>query len=621
MPAMGTGYGRPDGMVTDRLTAYLARRARGGAALIITEVCAIDPRGKGFPTEIGAWSDEFMPGLSMIADAVHREGSRCALQLHHAGRETLEAFAGAVPEAPSAVPSELLRQPCEEMTVERISEVANAYAKAAARARDAGFDAVEVHGAHGYLVGQFLSRSSNRRSDEYGGSEENRARFAVEVLAAVREAVGADFPVIIRVSAEEIIDGGYDIGFTERLAPLLVEAGADCIHASVGVISTRGGLTIATSDTEEGFNLPSARALKRVVDVPVIGVGRIRDPRLADTAISSGDADLVSFGRQHLADPDFLSKAREGRFEDIRWCLSCNQGCIERLSLELKPITCTINPECGLESEPAGARADGPLRVSVIGGGPAGLSAAMSAGARGHEVVVFERSEALGGQLLPASMPPAKECLAGWVAWASRMLRTAGVAVHSGLDVSEERLGEDRPDHVILATGALPLVPDIPGIRGDNVVDARALLLECIEFPDEAVIIGAGYVGMETADFLASGGTKVTLLEALSRPPVGRHITHGYWLHKRLRDSGGSLVLGATVTRIEKDTLSYVKDGQETTVELCGPVVLAAGALPETALLGFLEKSGTPHTVVGDAVSPRRLLEAVHEGYRAGRDV
>ena len=617
MPPMGTGYGDDDGKVTERLTAYLARRARGGAGLIITEICAVDQRGKGIPTEIGAWSDELIPSLKKIADAIHTAGGKVALQLHHAGRETFEAFAGAAPEAPSSIPSPTMMQPCEEMSVDRISEVIEAYARAARRAKEAGFDAVEVHGAHGYLIEQFLSPFSNHRVDEYGGTEENRARFALDILKAVRKLVGPGFPVLIRVSVEELVRGGYELPFMEWLAPQLVAAGADAIHASVGVASTPGQYSIASMDTEAGFNLHRARAIKQVADVPVIGVGRINDPRLADEAIGRGDADLISFGRQHLTDPDFIAKARRGDFDRIRWCLACNQGCIERLGFELKPITCTINPECGEEYKGT-PQAAAPRRVWVVGAGPAGLSAALSALERGHDVEVFEREPEPGGQLRSASKPPYKEAYADWVAWAVRMLEKGGVRVHIGTEVTGELFLNEKPDAVILSSGALPTVPEIPGIHGDNVYDARAVLLGEVELESKAMVLGAGYVGMETADYLISRDVDVTVIEMQDEPPVTKLAAHGYWLHRRLRKSGGTLLLGAEVTGIEPDAVVYTKGGEEMRIEPAPMVVTAMGAASETGLVDALEEAGIPYQVVGDAASPRRLLEAVHEGYAAG---
>ena len=621
MPAMGTGYGALDGTVTDRLIAYHERRARGGVGLIITEVCAVDPRGKGFPTEIGAWNDEQIPGLRRLAGAVHEGGARLALQLHHAGRETLEAFAGATPEAPSAIPSPTLMQPCEEMSQRRIGEVIATYASAARRAREAGLDAVEIHGAHGYLVGQFLSPLSNQREDEYGGSDEKRALFALQVLDAVRREVGPGFPVWIRVSSDELVRGGYDLSFMEWLAPMLADAGADAIHASVGVYSTPGNLTIPSMDTEAGFNLPRARAIKQVAGVPVIGVGRITDPRMADEAIGRGDADLISFGRQHLTDPDFLAKAERGDFDDIRWCLGCNQGCIERLSYELKPITCTINPGCGREYEGSPPAAKEPRNVWVVGAGPAGLSAAMAAREKGHEVEVFEKETEPGGQLRSASKPPHKQALADWTAWAARQLENSGVEVHLGTEVTNPMLHEGKPDALVLASGALPAVPPIVGIEGDSVFDARDVLLGRVPLRGNAVVLGAGFVGMETADFLNAGGVEVTVLEKEDVAPVGNLKAHEYWLNRRFRKAGGQLLLGATVLRIEPDAVVFEKGGEEQRLEGVEMVVTALGALPENALLETAEESGIPCQVVGDAGSPRRLLEAVHEGDAAGREL
>ena len=620
MPAMGTGYGNADGTVSDCLVAYLARRAKGGTGLIITEVCAVDPRGKGFPNEIGAWSDAFIPGLSGLTEAIHREGGKIALQLHHAGRETFEQAAGGIPEAPSAIPSAVLGQPCEAMGRERIAAVIEAFARAAARARKAGFDAVEIHSAHGYLLNQFLSPFSNQRTDEYGGPEENRSRFVLAIIAAVRKEVGPDFPVIIRVSADELIRGGYDLAFMRRLAPLLVAAGADAIHCSVGVYSTPGNLSIASMDTEPGFNLFRARAIKEVVAVPVIGVGRINDPELAEKAIAAGDADLISFGRQHLTDPDFIAKAEAGDFGEIRRCVACNQGCIERLSFEMKSATCTFNPSCGREYQGAPAPVAGTKRLWVIGAGPAGLSAALAAAGRGYTVEIFERETTPGGQVRSASRPPHKEAYLDWVVWSVRQLDRQGVKIHYGREMTAERLKEGKPDAVILAAGAYPVTPAIPGLDAPHVCDARDVLMEKTKPAGPAVVIGAGYVGMETADFLIARGVAVTLLEMQPFLPVGKHTAHGYWLHKRLRNAGGQLLLGAAVTRVEPDTVFY-RQGEEEKQIPAASVITAMGAKPANDLEGILKELGIPWRVVGDAKSPRRLLEAIHEGDRAGREI
>ncbi len=620
MPAMATGYGNADSTVSDRLIRYLARRARGGTGLIVTEVCAVDPRGKGFPSEIGAWSDEFLPGLSRLAAAIHGEGGKIALQLHHAGRETFEAAAGGKPEAPSPIPSAVLGQPCEEMSMERIAEVIGAFARAAVRAQRAGFDAAEIHGAHGYLLNQFLSPFANQRTDTYGGSEENRSRFFLEILSAVRQAVDPDFPLIARISADELIRGGYDLAFMKRLAPKLEAAGADAIHASVGVYSTPGNLSIASMDTEEGFNLFRARAIREVVGVPVIGVGRIHRPERAEEAIASGDADLISFGRQHLTDPDFLAKAREGRLGEIRWCVACNQGCIERLGFEMKSSTCSFNPECGREYQAAPLPAAEGRRLWVIGAGPAGLSAALAAAGRGYAVDLFEKEKTAGGQVRPASRPPHKQAYLDWVDWAVRRLEKRGVIFHFEKEMTEALLKEGRPDAVILAAGASPAAPEIPGLSLPLVVDARDLLLGKARAESPAVILGAGQVGMETADFLSERGVGVTLLDLQPFLPVGKHTAHGYWLHRRIREAGGQILLGATVMGIEADAVVF-RQGEEEKRIPAASVVTAMGARPDNALEETLREIGVPSRVAGDAKSPRRILEAIHEGDRAGREI
>lgn len=620
MPPMGTGYGNADGTISDRLLAYLSRRAQGGTGLIITEVCAVVPRGKGFSREIGVWSDEFIPGLSRIPAELHRFGAKAALQLHHAGRETFEAAAGAIPEAPSAIPSVILGQPCEAMSAERVCEVIDAFARAAGRARQAGFDAVELHGAHGYLLNQFLSPFSNKREDIYGGSDENRMRFVLDIITAVRKFVGRDFPVWIRISADELVRGGYDLTFMQKLAPKMVAAGVDAIHCSVGVYSTPGNLAIASMDTDPGFNLFRARALKEVVDVPVIGVGRINNPELADEAIARGDADMISFGRQHLTDPDFINKARDGAFDDIRWCVACNQGCIERLSFEMKSATCSFNPECGREYKGPLPKAATLKKVWVIGAGPAGLSAAMAAAQRGHHIEVFEVENQAGGQLLSASRPPHKTAFMDWVEWSLRQLKKSSVPVQYGHTVTADEIMQHKPDAVIITCGAYPVTAPIPGLDSKTVADARDVLRGMVELKSPAVVLGAGYVGMETADYLLANGIKVTVLEMLTIPPVAKLTAHGYWLHKRIKDGGGRLIFGAKVLMIDNGVVRYSQMDTEKE-EAAAMVITAMGARSEKSLEDVLKKSAIEYRIAGDAVSPRRILEAIHEGYKAGEEI
>ncbi len=416
MPPMGTALGNPDNTVSEANLAYIRRRAEGGAGLIITEITEVHPLGSASPRCIGVWDDKFIPGLSKLADVVHAQGSKIAMQLHHTGRENylLQKKNKAV--GPSAIPSYVfgfLGTP-REMTLAEVEETIAAFGSAAVRARKAGFDAVELHGAHGYLLMQFLSALSNQRKDRYGGDFRGRARFMIECLREVRRQVGTDFPVSIRISGEECIKNGYTISDMETILPDLVNAGADIINVSFG---THGSPAVnidtpnpsAPVEYPPGFKSHLARRVKEAAGVPVISVGRYTDPYFMDEVIARGDADMIAVARQHLADPDFLKNALAGHPEDTLECLACNQGCIERLSLEALPIRCAINPQTGQElMYPAGPAAV-PRKVWVVGGGPAGLTAAYEAARLGHQVTLFEQESQTGGNVRYAAKAPHKE--------------------------------------------------------------------------------------------------------------------------------------------------------------------------------------------------------------------
>ncbi|MGQ9536141.1 MAG: oxidoreductase [Actinomycetota bacterium] len=616
MPAMGTGYASTRGEVTERLIAYLRTRAEGGAGLIITEVMAVHPLGKGFASELGIHDDFFLPGLAELTRAVKKAGAAVAAQLHHAGRETFPQVIGDKPVAPSPIPSRALGQVPRALTREEIGELVACYAAAARRAREAGFDAVEVHGAHGYLVNQFLSPYSNQREDEYGGDEYGRFRFARDVVRAIKEEAGRDFPVIFRFSASEDVKGGYDLDYILPLLPLLVEDGVDAFHVSRGVYDSPGNPTCPGLHHPDGLNVENAARVKGAVNVPVIVVGKLHDPRLAGEVVSSGRADLVAFGRQHLADPHFLAKAMEGRYEDIRPCLSCNQGCIERLIFEFRSVTCTVNPDCGMEWR----RFRGPARGGpflVLGAGPAGLQAAVTLREGGARVRVLETDEEVGGQLRAASRPPHKESYWKWVEWAERRLDELGVRVETGRSDWREVLGEESWEGVVAACGADPVIPSLQGTELPCNLEAREVLLEKVRPGRRVLVVGAGPVGMETADFLLEQGHEVTVVEEANTPPVSPLTSHGYYLHRRLRERG-KLLLGCRVMRVtESGAVIRRSDGEEA-VE-ADSVVWAVGAAPNVDPPRVTEEMGLKTVVAGDVMEPRRMLEAVSEGASAAR--
>ncbi|MBU2547963.1 MAG: FAD-dependent oxidoreductase [Proteobacteria bacterium] len=618
MPPMGTWLSEDDASVGDRLLAYISRQAQSGAGLIISEVACVHPSGSAGKRHMGAYDDRFIPGLKQFARTIHDAGGKAALQLHHAGRESFFLLQQGQAVGPSALPSLVFRQTPNEMTPELIEEVIEAFGRAAVRAREAGFDAVEVHGAHGYLLTQFLSALSNIRQDRYGGDLEGRATMLIEVLASVRKAVGDDFPVLLRISAEEFIKDGYMVEDLVPILPKIVAAGADVIHASIGTHGSPGGITSAPQEYEAGFNAWRAQKIKEVVDVPVIAVGRFTDPADADACLARGEADMISFGRQQLADPDYLIKARAGRTGDIRQCIACNQGCIERIMFEPgSSVRCAINPETGQERDYPRVKAATPQTVWIVGSGPAGLTAAAEAARLGHRAIILEEADQPGGQIRYAARPPHKEIYGRWIDWLIGQVRDMGVEIKTGTAVTGAMIDEGRPDAVILAAGGTKIVPPLPGLDLPLVCDAWQVLDGRVQAGTDVVVVGGGLIGMETADFLRTKGATVVIIEMLKRSPVAKVTSHGYMLHKRLRDGGCRLMLGAQVERIESDAVVVQVEGETQTLSPVDQVVLAVGMKPRDDLKAHLETKGIRHFVVGDAAGPRRIIEATEEGARA----
>lgn len=617
LPPMGTALSDPDGTVNDALLGYMRRMSSSGAGLLISEVTAVHPSGSVVPREVGAWDDQFIPGLKRLAETMRSNGSKAAMQLHHAGRESFYLLRKGRAIGPSAIPSLVFGRPPKEMSLEEIQMIVEAFGSAAARAQTAGFDAVEIHAAHGYLLTQFLSAISNQRQDQYGGSFANRARFLIEVVRSVRKSVGDDFPVLIRISAEEYIKNGYSVDDLLTILPEIVAAGVDVIHASIGTHGSPAGITSAPIQFESGFNVWRAEKIRTAAEVKVIAVGRFTDPRKANQVIASGKADLVAFGRQHLCDPDFLTKARENRYNDIRICIACNQGCIEREMFEGKSVRCAINPETGQELLYPKAPRGASRSVWIIGAGPAGLTAAFEAKRLGHEVTLFEKEPQAGGNILYACKAPHKSVYLDWIKWLTRQVQESGIVIKTGVTVTEQMLQEGKPQAVILAIGGEKIIPPIAGVELPQVCDAWQVLGETVAPGRRALVVGGGLIGMETACFLAERKCEVTLIEQLADSPVAKIFAHGYSLHSFLKQNGASLRFGCTLKSIEKDAVTIVSNDREERLVGFDQVVLAVGMKPRNGLKKHLEHSGIRHVVVGDALSVRRIMEAVEEGAKA----
>jgi 2,4-dienoyl-CoA reductase (NADPH2) len=612
MPPMGTGLPNHEGHVTDETVAYYRRRAQGGVGLISIEASLVSPDAYGVGPEIRLHDEAAIPGLRRLAEAVKAEGVPVGVQLWHPGRQTLLGK----PIAPSAVPLSPRTPIPHALTLAEIHELIAYYALSARHCQDAGYDFVEVHGAHCYLPCEFLSPLSNLREDEYGGNLENRARFLLEIVAAVRAACGEDFPVFVRISGEEGAEGGFGIDDMTQVSRWLQDAGVACISVSGGNWYALH-LTIPPMSVERGVLVPLAAAIRRVVDIPVIAAGRLDDPVLAERVLAEGSADLVAVGRALIADADWPLKAEQGRLGAIRPCIACN-ACVD-LVARAEEARCAVNPEVGRDGtwliEPAPEK----RRVMVVGSGPSGMEAARIARLRGHTVSLWERDDELGGKLDVASRAPSKTTVLDFAAYQSRTLAELGVEIHTGVEVTPERVAQEAPDAVVIATGAAPLVPPIPGLDGAHVVDAQRILLGqlAIEPGERVAVIGGSATGCETAEFLMGTASEITILEML--PTVGRGIEliTRQRLVKELKAGGVRILTGSRVTAVEPGRVLYEpSDGQPQALEV-DRVALAIGWRPRGNRLAETLDGRELH-VIGDALTPADFVAAINAGANAG---
>lgn len=612
MPPMGTAYSEA-GMIGSRIIDYYEARARGGTGLIITEGTGPGERCRG-PHQLGLGDDKYMAGWEKLAKAVHKHGAKIAVQLHHAGMELRDG--SYIQVSPSAVASPgrmigVMGKLPHELTVGEIQDVIQFFADAARRARDAGLDGAEIHGAHQYLVASFLSSSSNKRADRYGGSVENKARFLVEITEAMRSAVGPDFPIWPRLNVLEYgVENGITMEETLKVVPMAVKAGSDAIHASA--YAAFSFITKAPLPDEAAYLVPLAEAVKKVTDVPVIAVGRL-DEDTAERALSEGKADLVALGRRLIADPDLPNKVAEDKQDDIMPCIDCYE-CIERLGRRGEGVICTINAVTGHEGDRQILPALKAKKVVVVGSGPAGMEAARIASLRGHHVTLFEKDKELGGQLRIAAVPPNKADILPWINFLIGQLKKKAVDVRLGVEATPEAVLDEKPDAVILALGGMPIKPDIPGIDKNNVVTAQEVLAGRASAGQNVVILGGGLVGCETGHYLAAKGKNVVIVEIIKRmaekmgPMVRRRLMDG------LRNHKVALLTEAKCENIEEGNVTVcLADGQKKTIP-ADTVVLAIGYSRNNKLSEALEGKIPELCCVGDAAEPQGIMEAVRDG-------
>jgi 2,4-dienoyl-CoA reductase-like NADH-dependent reductase (Old Yellow Enzyme family)/thioredoxin reductase len=617
MPAMGTNYSSKDGFVTRRLVNYHVERAKGGVGLIIVEGAYIEPRGKGSIMQLGVDHENKISGLKELATAIQAKDARAALQLFHGGRQSHSSIIGTQPVSASEVFCRFTQETPRALTVEEIQNVIEAFAEGARRTKAAGFDAVEIHGAHGYLINQFLSPLTNKRTDKYGGDVKGRTRFLVEILELTRDKVGSDYPILCRINGDDYIEGGLTLEETKRIAQMLEAAGVDALHISGGIYDSPVPVTTGPMALPRGNMVHLAAGIKKVVNVPVISVGRINDPELAETVLQEGKADLVSMGRALLADPGLPMKAAAGALDDIRKCTACDE-CIARLFIN-ESIACSVNAALGREEEYTIRKAKVSKRILVVGGGPAGLEAARVSAARGHSVVLYEKSDRLGGQLNLAVVPPHKEEMKSVVPYLESQIRKLGVKVVLGEEVTPMLVEKINPDVVFVAAGSVPTIPEIPGSKGKNVVTANDTLAGRASVKERVVIVGGGMIGAETAEFLAEKGKRVTIVEMLGRIGTDMVPMVISVLYPRLKKLGVVTITNAKVEEITDDGVIYEKNGEKQTAE-ADSVVLAVGSKPSVSLVNALKGKVSELYAIGNAEKPCNVLEAIYEGSQLARE-
>ncbi len=645
MPAVHLNMAR-QGQITEQILDFYAERAKGGVGLITVGYATVDERSGG-PGNIGAHDDAFIPGLKRLAEVIHHHGSLAGVQLNHAGRYNPSSFMGGRPPlAPSPLPSLLTRETPHELTQDEIRGLIEAFAAAAERVQRAGFDAVEVLAGTGYLISEFLSPVTNQREDEWGGSFENRMRFGLEVVRAVRTSVGDSFPLMVRINGNEMVPGGLTPEDLRRFARELETAGADAFNVNAGWHEAR--VPQITAEVPRGAFAYLARGIRETVGVPVIASHRISTPRLARDLIVSGVCDAVAMARALIADPRLPEKARLGREDEVLHCVACAQGCFDAL-FEGRPVTCLCNPRAGHEAETEILPSDRRLAVMVVGGGAAGLSAAAAAAERGHRVTLYEASDRLGGQLLLAGTPPGREEFLELAHDLERQATARGIGVVLNRTADADLVTAERPDRVLLATGARPTRPSIPGSKQQHVVQAWDVLSGRVATGRRVVVIGAGAVGVETALYLAERGTlsgdtlkflllhhadsperlieeatrgtvEVTVVEMLASAGTDIGRTTRRAMLTGLKRDRVRILTGAVAREITASTVVIDRHGDRQELPT-DTVVLAAGAASYNPLQEALEELGVAVQVIGDADTIGNAYHAIHQGFNVGRRV
>lgn len=607
-----------DGFVGDDLVEYYAERARGGTGLIVLEATYVEQEGKRLHHNAMLHDDCFIPGLRKVVDAVHAEGARIAIQLNHGGRESIPHVSGSIPLAPSPIPSQFTGVGeaviPKELTAGEIDRIVERFTEAARRSRDAGFDAVELHGAHGYLIGEFLSPDSNKREDRYGGSVQGRAYFCVRLIEVIKAKLGNDYPVIVRMNGRDHVKHGLELDDAIEMAAMFEAAGADSISVSGGVHASRPYMVVPGMSVDRGCYVGYGDAIRKRVRIPVMVVGRINTPELAEQILDDGLADYICLSRALIADPYFPAKARSGHTETIAPCIACNE-CIATVHRH-KGLACTVNPMVSreLELRPLLALKPESRRVVVVGSGAAGLSAALAAARRGHDVHLFEKESVVGGQLLLAHQPPHRGEIKNVLRYFTSEIERLGVPVNLNCSFSADDARALKPQAIIVATGASPVQPSLPGSDLPHVLSGWRVIAGLETTGQTCVVVGGGLVGIEVADYLAEQGKKVIMIVRSELLKKAVHADRVYYLD-RIAELDIEILSNMQLLAVGPDWVEIQPEGRvRRTLHGIDNVIFCTGYVSRKPDTGDLEGLGIPVHYAGDVGGPRKFFQAIEEG-------